>query len=114
MATRGSDTLVQEARKNRRARGNAEPAELPRNGSNGHAAHANGHGVASRSANGKGKADAVKASSETPVPTEWDQLSLGGRAEVEHLLEVLKAVKQGNFAVRFAYHKDGVLGRAGE
>ncbi len=46
--------------------------------------------------------------------TEWDRLSSGSRAEVEHLLEVLKAVKQGDFGIRFEYKKDGILGRAGE
>ncbi|HEV3194432.1 MAG TPA: hypothetical protein VGY54_28240, partial [Polyangiaceae bacterium] len=44
--------------------------------------------------------------------TEWDRLSSGSRAEVEHLLQILKAVKQGDFAVRFEYQKDGILGRA--
>ncbi|MGH7438403.1 MAG: HAMP domain-containing protein, partial [Polyangiaceae bacterium] len=46
--------------------------------------------------------------------TEWDRLSPGSRIEVEHLVEVLKAVKQGDFIVRFPYHTDGILSRAGE
>jgi len=36
-------------------------------------------------------------------PTEWDRLSIVSRTEVERLVEVLKAVKQGDFTVRFAY-----------
>ncbi len=46
--------------------------------------------------------------------TEWDRLSAPTRAEVESLVEVLKAVKQGDFSVRFDYEKSGVLSRAGE
>ena len=45
----------------------------------------------------------------TEGASEWDRLSPVTRAEVEQLVEVLKAVKQGDFGVRFAYHKDGVL-----
>jgi HAMP domain-containing protein/signal transduction histidine kinase/ActR/RegA family two-component response regulator len=50
---------------------------------------------------------------EVPV-REWDHLSAVTRAEIEHLVEVLKAIKQGDFSVRFDYGKHGVLGRAGE
>ena len=46
--------------------------------------------------------------------TEWDRLSAPTRAEVESLVEVLKAVKQGDFSVRFDHEKHGVLSRAGE
>ena len=46
--------------------------------------------------------------------TEWDRLSPVSRAEVDQLVEVLKAVKQGDFGVRVPYKKDGILGRAGE
>jgi HAMP domain-containing protein/signal transduction histidine kinase/ActR/RegA family two-component response regulator len=46
--------------------------------------------------------------------TEWDLLSAESREEVDHLIEVLKAVKQGDFSVRFEYQKGGVLSRAGE
>ena len=46
--------------------------------------------------------------------TEWDLLSAPSRAEVESLVEVLKAVKQGDFSVRFDYEKRGVLSRVGE
>ncbi|TKD05100.1 HAMP domain-containing protein [Polyangium fumosum] len=45
---------------------------------------------------------------------EWERLSDDSRAEVEHLQEVLKAVKQGDFTVRFEYQKDGILSRTGE
>ncbi|UJR81699.1 Histidine kinase [Sandaracinus amylolyticus] len=51
--------------------------------------------------------------SAVPV-TEWDRLSALSRAEVDHLVDVLKAVKQGDFSVRFEYEKTGILGRAGE
>ncbi|UQA63944.1 HAMP domain-containing protein [Polyangium aurulentum] len=46
--------------------------------------------------------------------TEWDRLSADSRAEVEHLQEVLKAIKQGDFTIRFEYQKNGILSRAGE
>jgi hypothetical protein len=46
--------------------------------------------------------------------TEWDRLSADSRYEVEHLLEVLKAVKQGDFTARFEYQKNGILSRVGE
>ncbi len=58
---------------------------------------------------------AVLAKRDASVPiTEWDRLSTTSRAEVEHLIEVLKAVKQGDFNIRFPYEKDGILSRAGE
>src|ERR1019366_8214012 len=46
--------------------------------------------------------------------TEWDRLSVRSRGDVELFIELLKAVKQGDFSVRFDSDKDGVLGRAGE
>jgi HAMP domain-containing protein/signal transduction histidine kinase/ActR/RegA family two-component response regulator len=46
--------------------------------------------------------------------TEWDRLSTRSRGEVEQFIETLKAVKQGDFSVRFESDKAGVLGRAGE
>jgi HAMP domain-containing protein/signal transduction histidine kinase/AmiR/NasT family two-component response regulator len=49
-----------------------------------------------------------------PAVAEWDRLSPASRTEIERLVEVLKAVKQGDFAVRVPYDKDGILGRAGE
>ena len=48
------------------------------------------------------------------ITTEWDRLSTRSRGEVEQFIEVLKAMKQGDFTVRFESDKDGVLGRAGE
>ncbi|MDB5219312.1 MAG: putative SigmaB asociated two-component system sensor protein, partial [Myxococcaceae bacterium] len=51
--------------------------------------------------------------SAVPV-TEWDRLSADSRYEVEHLLEVLKAVKAGDFQIRFEYQQNGILGRVGE
>ncbi len=61
------------------------------------------------------RAELAKRALDTDVPiTEWDRLSPGSRLEVEHLVEVLKAVKQGDFTVRFQYHTDGILSRTGE
>src|SRR3954467_15384384 len=40
--------------------------------------------------------------------TEWDLLSASSREEVDGLVEVLKAVKAGDFTVRFPYQKDGI------
>jgi len=45
---------------------------------------------------------------------EWDHLSASTRGEIEHLGEVLKALKQGDFSVRFEVEKHGALSRAGE
>src|SRR5215472_5884280 len=46
--------------------------------------------------------------------TEWDRLSNESRLEIEQLVEVLKAAKQGDFGVRYEYVKGGILARAGE
>ncbi len=54
------------------------------------------------------------ATGNTVPITEWDRLSGDSRQEVEHLVEVLKAMKRGEFTARFDYEKDGILGRAGE
>jgi CheY-like chemotaxis protein len=48
------------------------------------------------------------------APTEWDLLSQSSQGEVEQLVEVLKAVKAGEFSVRLPYRRDGILARAGE
>ncbi len=45
---------------------------------------------------------------------DWDRLSPASRNEIEGLVEVLKAVKQGNFSARVDYPKDSILARAGE
>jgi HAMP domain-containing protein/signal transduction histidine kinase/CheY-like chemotaxis protein len=45
--------------------------------------------------------------------TEWDRLSADSRSEIEHLVEVLKSLKQGDFSVRFEL-TTGILARAGE
>src|SRR5580692_11690745 len=61
------------------------------------------------------RAAIAKRALDADVPiTEWDRLSPLSRGEVEHLVEVLKAVKQGDFVVRFPYKKDGILSRVGE
>jgi HAMP domain-containing protein/signal transduction histidine kinase/ActR/RegA family two-component response regulator len=80
--------------------------------------HGNGNG----NGNGNGAHDGPAAREGTmwnaagaSVPvTEWDRLSAPSRAEVESLVDVLKAVKQGDFGVRFDYEKSGVLSRVGE
>ena len=52
------------------------------------------------------RAAIAKRALDSGVPiTEWDRLSPVSRGEVEQLVEVLKAVKQGDFSVRFAYHE---------
>src|SRR5882672_2108030 len=64
---------------------------------------------------GANGASFLKAPPESRAPTtEWDRLSAASRNEIEHLVEILKSVKKGDFAVRVEYPKDGVLGRAGE
>src|SRR6266852_1188845 len=52
--------------------------------------------------NGKERAPGVRA--------EWDVLSSSSKHEVEQLVEVLIAVKQGDFSVRLPYRRDGILG----
>jgi HAMP domain-containing protein/signal transduction histidine kinase/CheY-like chemotaxis protein len=49
-----------------------------------------------------------------PEETEWDRLSAASKEEVEQLVDVLQAVKRGDFSVRLTTRKDGVLNRAGE
>ncbi len=74
----------------------------------------NGHAtVAPPARKARAPRKAPLAQESLPV-TEWDRLSAGGRAEIEQFIEVLKAMKQGDFSVRFESAKDGVLGRAGE
>src|SRR5580704_10064910 len=54
------------------------------------------------------RAAIAKRALDSGVPiTEWDRLSTASRTEVEHLVEVLKSVKQGDFGARFEYQKDG-------
>jgi len=48
------------------------------------------------------------------APTEWDLLSQSSQGEIEQLVDVLKAVKGGDFSVRLPYQRDGILARAGE
>ncbi len=48
------------------------------------------------------------------VPQRMKPATTGGMAEIDHLVSVLKAVKQGDFSARFEYDKGGVLGPAGE
>jgi HAMP domain-containing protein/signal transduction histidine kinase/CheY-like chemotaxis protein len=46
--------------------------------------------------------------------SEWDLLTESSRDEIELLVEVLKAIKGGDFSVRLPYEKGGILSRAGE
>ena len=48
-----------------------------------------------------------------PVMTQFGMID-ENRNEIEQLVEVLKAVKNGDFSVRLPYEKTGVLSRAGE
>jgi HAMP domain-containing protein len=59
---------------------------------------------------GRSKVEPVHHGAATPR----DRLSAANRSEIERLVEVLKAAKQGDFSARFNYPKDGILGRAGE
>ncbi|HVH40741.1 MAG TPA: HAMP domain-containing protein [Labilithrix sp.] len=78
--------------------------------------HRNGDDVqvAARPPGGMLQTTMMNAVGGTVPVTEWDRLSADSRYEVEHLLEVLKAVKQGNFTERFEYSKNGILSRVGE
>src|SRR5580658_5347645 len=82
------------------------------------------NGAHTTTSSGKGKADGAlerakrvrdsneraaiaKRALDAGVPiTEWDRLSTASRTEVEHLVELLKSVKQGDFSARFEYQKD--------
>jgi hypothetical protein len=46
--------------------------------------------------------------------TEWDLLNHSSKNEIDLLVDVLKAVKNGNFSVRLPYEKGGILTGAGE
>ena len=56
----------------------------------------------------------INAVGETVPVTEWDLLSADTRKEVDDLIEVLKAIKQGDFQARVEYSKNGILNRVGE
>src|SRR5262249_36611269 len=45
---------------------------------------------------------------------EWDALSESAKDEVESLVEILRAVKGGDFSVRLRYDKGDILSQAGE
>jgi HAMP domain-containing protein/signal transduction histidine kinase/ActR/RegA family two-component response regulator len=45
---------------------------------------------------------------------DWDRPETSMRGELEHLIDVLKAVKLGDFSVHFEYPRHGALNRAGE
>src|SRR6478735_1445327 len=69
------------------------------------------------SMNSSAQAKSGAATNRTKVRTpdmRWDRLSVSEKDEVEQLVEILKAVKSGDFSVRFEYEKGDILGRAGE
>ncbi len=61
-----------------------------------------------RAADGRGGARGPRKS------TEWDHLDRASQEEIEQLVEVLRAVKHGDFSVRLSVRGDGILARAGE
>jgi HAMP domain-containing protein/signal transduction histidine kinase/ActR/RegA family two-component response regulator len=89
----------------------AEARESGRKNGNGRHESGNGHGLPAVVERELTMRNALGGS--VPV-TEWDRLSASSRSEVEHLVEVLKGVKSGDFTMRFDYEKHGVLSRAGE
>ena len=56
----------------------------------------------------------VAQSSERELGRRIDQLSPESQADLEQLVEVLKAAKRGDLSVRFEYDRDGLFSRAGE
>ncbi len=48
------------------------------------------------------------------IISDWDLLPSSSRDEIEQLVEVLKAIKSGDFSARISYSKGSVLSRAGE
>jgi hypothetical protein len=50
----------------------------------------------------------------SPTHEKWGDLPVSNKVEIEQLVEVLKAVKSGDFTVRFDYEKGDMLGQAGE
>ena len=88
---------------------NGEKRPVSRQKKNGHSSpKGNGNDSSDRAAIARRALDA-----DVPI-TQWDRLSPSSRTEVEQLVEVLQAVKQGDFTVRFATNKEGILGRVGE
>ncbi len=82
-----------------RGKSAAAPARSPRDG------------AVARPAAGRPRDDGGVRSEEL---TEWDLLSRASQDEVEQLVDVLKAVKAGDFSVRLPYRREGILSRAGE
>jgi HAMP domain-containing protein/signal transduction histidine kinase/ActR/RegA family two-component response regulator len=75
------------------------------------------HPVDPRAASGKAALDGsgIGAVHQTErASRDHERLAMASRGEIEHLIEVLKAMKQGDFSVRFEYEKHGSLSRVGE
>ncbi|MGC4087690.1 MAG: HAMP domain-containing protein [Polyangiaceae bacterium] len=86
-------------------------APKARKKANGSARQAEPNGVTEQ----RGMSSTMRNALGAQVPVrEWDHLSAASRAEIEHMVEVLKAMKQGDFSVRFEYEQHGVLSRVGE
>jgi HAMP domain-containing protein/signal transduction histidine kinase/ActR/RegA family two-component response regulator len=66
------------------------------------------------SRNGRRRDAAPEAPPRRPPRTEWDLLTKASQEEIEQLVDVLKAVKQGDFTVRLRHHRDGILSQVGE
>src|SRR5437016_3071275 len=62
----------------------------------------------------KYKKHPLKRPTASVIAQGWDSLADSSRDEIQQLIEVLTAVKQGDFSVRLPYQKDGILGGAGE
>ena len=71
-------------------------------------------GAAGNNGNGHARSERNGSVARSDDQTDWDLISGSGRAELEHLVEVLKSVKRGEFSVRFEYQQNGIFGRAGE
>src|SRR5688500_18161411 len=111
-----SDRLARGTARNGKAKKTAaifetKPADEGRSNGRARARKKSGTEKMVRDSHGATMMNAVGAT--VPV-TEWDCLSASSRDEVEHLVDVLKALKQGDFSVRLEFEKSGILGRAGE
>jgi signal transduction histidine kinase/HAMP domain-containing protein len=67
-----------------------------------------------RSGAPRSRSSGAAAIERTRAAAEWDGVGKESRRELAQLVEVLEAVKRGDFTVRVACRKDGVLGAAGE
>src|SRR5690349_20346095 len=93
--------------------GNGGKAPSPRGEKSEKSEKPSSNGGAHAVASTNGRVGTMPNASGAQVPVrEWEHLSAASRAEIEHMVEVLKAMKEGDFSVRFEYEKHGVLSRA--